>query len=331
MIINFSNDIYYKYNNVKNDKQRLEHEYQFYDDNNLFYKKLIEKSDGDIDLKNNTIIMINKFDINIKSNFKKLKTVLILHRINRKGYGNINLDIFDDIQNNYININYKKQINTKNDLINISINKENINVNNNKINTNENNINNNLDKINTNEKNTNNNLNKINTNENNTGDINSKLNNLKSSDGYIIKNMFMHNLGILKDYVLKYDLNLEVFSYEIESDFKNGDFLHMSCHTFFRYTHINVVSNRYVLYDNDEFIQEMYFLHKNAGDDKITYFSSNFNDFYVKLSNNYKILKIKLFVNKNVIYKDAIIGFRLFDHNGVNNIIIKHIKYLSEK
>ena len=30
MIINFSNNIYYKYFNVKNDKQRLEHEYQFY-------------------------------------------------------------------------------------------------------------------------------------------------------------------------------------------------------------------------------------------------------------------------------------------------------------
>ena len=40
---------------------------------------------------------------------------------------------------------------------------------------------------------------------------------------------------------------------------------------------------------------------------------------------------MKLFVNKNVIYKDTTIGFRLFDHNGVNNIIIKHVKYLSEK
>ena len=43
MIINFSNNIYYKYFNVKNDKQRLEHEYQFYNGENLFYKKLIKK------------------------------------------------------------------------------------------------------------------------------------------------------------------------------------------------------------------------------------------------------------------------------------------------
>ena len=41
MIINFSNDIYYKYNNVKNDKARLQHEYQFYDNNNLFYKNYL--------------------------------------------------------------------------------------------------------------------------------------------------------------------------------------------------------------------------------------------------------------------------------------------------
>ena len=54
--------------------------------------------------------MVNKFDINIKSHFKKLKIVLMLHRINRKSYGNINLDIFDNIQNNYININYKNKL-----------------------------------------------------------------------------------------------------------------------------------------------------------------------------------------------------------------------------
>ena len=150
MIINFLNNIYYKHHNVKNDKARLQHEYQFYDHSNLFYKKLINKSEGNIDLENNTIILVNKLDINIKSHFKKLKIVLMLHRINRKGYGNINLDIFDNIQNNYININYKTQINTKNNLININRNKENINVNNNNINTNENNIKNNFDKINTN-------------------------------------------------------------------------------------------------------------------------------------------------------------------------------------
>ena len=200
MIINFSNNIYYKYFNVKNDKQRLEHEYQFYNGENLFYKKLIKKSDGKINLNDNTIIMNNKFDINIKDDFKNLKIILMLHRVNRECYGDINLDIFDDVQNNLININYKKQINTKD--------------------------------------------------------------NLKLSDGYIIKDVFMYNLRIKKNYILKDDLNLEVFSYKIQLDFKKGDFLHISCYTFFsyiNYTHINAVYNKYVLYYEHRYLQEMYF------------------------------------------------------------------------
>ena len=95
MIINFSNDIYFKYFNVKNYKLRLEHEYQLYNSENLFYKKIIKKSDGIVNLNDNTMIMNNEFNINIKDDFKKLKIILMLHRVNREGYGNINLDIFD--------------------------------------------------------------------------------------------------------------------------------------------------------------------------------------------------------------------------------------------
>ena len=242
MIINFSNNIYYKYFDVKNDKQRLEHEYQFYNGENSFYKKLIKKSDGNINLNDNTIIMNNKFDINIKDDFKKLKIILMLHRVNREGYGDINLDIFDDVQNNLININYKKQINTKD--------------------------------------------------------------NLKLSDGYIIKDIFMYNLRIKKDYILKDDLNLEVFSYKIQSDFKKGDFLHISCYTFFsyiNYTYINAAYNKYVLYYEHRYLQEMYFLHRNTGNSDNNY-SSNYNDFYMKLLDNYDILEIKLFVSKDYIW-----------------------------
>ena len=40
----------------------------------------------------------------------------MLHRNNREGYGNINLEIYDIIQNNYINISYKKLIDLKSNL-----------------------------------------------------------------------------------------------------------------------------------------------------------------------------------------------------------------------
>ena len=209
---------------------------------NLFYKKLIKKSDGNINLNDNTIIMSNnKFDINIKDDFKKFKIILMLHRVNRESYGDINLDIFDDAQNNLININYERPTNTKD--------------------------------------------------------------NLKLSDGYIIKDIFMYNLSIKKDYILKDDLNLEVFSYKIKSDCKKGDFLHTSCYTFFsyiNYTHINAVYNKYVLYYEHRHLQEMYFLHRNTGNNDNNY-SSNYNDFYMKLLDNYDILEIKLFVSKDYI------------------------------
>ena len=134
-------------------------------------------------------------------------------------------------------------------------------------------------------------------------------------------------MGILKDYILRYELDLEAFSYEIKSNFKKGNFLYISCNTFFRYnqyTHINLVSNRYILCDgNNKYIQQVYLSHKNTGDDKINHFSMNNNDFYMKLLNDYyEILKIKLLVSKGNIHKNTTIAFRLFNYNSVNNIII---------
>ena len=68
---------------------RLQHQYQFYNGTKLFYKRLFDKHEGIIDLKNDSIIMNNKFDVNIENDFKKLNIALMLHRINRKGYGRI--------------------------------------------------------------------------------------------------------------------------------------------------------------------------------------------------------------------------------------------------
>ena len=78
MILNISNNIYYKYVNVKNDKQRLEHEYQFYNNDNSFYTKLIRKQDGIIDTYDNSIIMKNQFDVDIVNNLEKLKNSIIV-------------------------------------------------------------------------------------------------------------------------------------------------------------------------------------------------------------------------------------------------------------
>ena len=66
--------------------------------------------------------------------FKKIKVILLLHRHNRHGLGNINLEIDDD-NINYININYidknnedieKNKNNISTNLINIRGNEDNI-------------------------------------------------------------------------------------------------------------------------------------------------------------------------------------------------------------
>ena len=51
------------------------------------------------------LLTIDDFCIYFKNNYDKIKVILLLHRHNRHGLGNINLEI-DDNSVNYININY---------------------------------------------------------------------------------------------------------------------------------------------------------------------------------------------------------------------------------
>ena len=80
------------------------------------------------------LLSIDDFCIYLKKIIKKIKLILLLHRHNRHGVGNINLEIDDD-SINYININYIDKNNediekNKNDistnLINISSNEDKI-------------------------------------------------------------------------------------------------------------------------------------------------------------------------------------------------------------
>ena len=68
---------FYEYDNITNDYHRLEHEYNIYGDNVLFLKKIIEHKQFYI---NETIIMKEKFDINIEDDFENLTVKLFLHR-----------------------------------------------------------------------------------------------------------------------------------------------------------------------------------------------------------------------------------------------------------
>ena len=98
------NNIYYKYDNLSNDYHRCQHEYKIYDDeNNLIHKYLFNK-DTYYEENSNILNTTEEFCIYFKKNYNKIKIVLELHRHNRHGFGNINLEI--DNNNNYIKLDY---------------------------------------------------------------------------------------------------------------------------------------------------------------------------------------------------------------------------------
>ena len=98
------NNIYYKYDDLADDYHRCQHEYNIYDDkNNLIHKYLFNK-DTYYDENSNILNTTEEFCIYFKKNYNKIKIVLELHRHNRHGFGNINLEI--DNNNNYVKLDY---------------------------------------------------------------------------------------------------------------------------------------------------------------------------------------------------------------------------------
>ena len=134
-------NIHYKYENLLNDYYRLQHQYDIYDnEGNLIYRYLFNKDTYYDENKNPILLTIDDFCIYFKKNYDKIKVILLLHRHNRHGLGNIDLEIDDD---SYININYIEKNNediekNKNDissnLLSINSNKDNIVYNLNEIN-----------------------------------------------------------------------------------------------------------------------------------------------------------------------------------------------------
>ena len=98
-------DVYYKYDDLKKYYHVLCHEYQFYDDKDaLFYKIVLSKSNsGEADFDKNILNVKDEFYVKFKKNYNKIKMVLFLHRVNREGFGSFNLEHIND---NFTNIIY---------------------------------------------------------------------------------------------------------------------------------------------------------------------------------------------------------------------------------
>ena len=186
--LEIDSNIYYKYDDLKKDHHRLQHEYRIFDDkNNLLHETILNKTNStDLDFNNNIMLVKDNFYVTFKNNYNKIKVILDLYRVYRHGTGVFNLELINE---NFTNIVYLD----KNDIsLKITTNEGNISSNLGKITTNEGNISSNSGKITTNEGNISSNLGKITTNEgnisSNSGKITTNEGNISSNSGKITTN-----------------------------------------------------------------------------------------------------------------------------------------------
>ena len=282
------NNIYYKYENLSDDYHRLQHKYNIYDDeDNLIHKYLFNK-DTYYDESLDPILHTNEdFCICFKKDYKKIKINFQLHRHNRHGAGNINLEIDDDNES-YINIDYLDRNSDG------------------KIDTNARDISTNLIKINSNEDDIAYNLNEINYIKNN------------SSKSYL-KNIY--NI-LFYDKKTQIDFRNYFFEKVFDVNASINDFIEMSFKISLQYENISERSYIKTIYELlDENDNSLYI--KSVNNNEYSYYS---NKIFIDESIFYnfpKILKkIKFLVKFQMILSRVIKIWYIKNDN--YRLIIKH-------
>ena len=198
-------------------------------------------------------------------------------------------------------------------------------------------INNFSDKINVNETNISDNLSKINNNTNDIDEINLNLNNIKNDltdfkINYAIQNLFIYNIDIEKNYTLNKDNpKFSIFSYNLEDDFKSNSILEVNCKILYNYTtynNIGTLIHIFKLYDkNNELIYEYKNLKSNSGDNLAAFLNQD-DLFYIKLNENYSIIKIELILSilDNI---SKSVSCKLLNTFKSNFLYIKHYKKIN--
>ena len=255
-----------------------------------------------------------------------------------KGYDN-DLSKIDDNENNISSNLGKIETNTSD----ISDNKSLIETNTSSISSNLGKIDNNINAIKLinknsqdNSKDISNNLGKINTNKSDIDEINSNLSNIDFNSGnkYSIENFFIYNIEIEQNYKLDKDKrDFSIFKYILEDKFAKDSILEIDCRLLYRYhnyNHIGLVHHIFKLYDNnDNMIYNYKSLITNSGDNKSNDLKQN-DVFYVKLNNNYDIIKIELILSLiNNISSTTIVDCKLYDAYKSNFINIKYYKKIN--
>ena len=180
------------------------------------------------------------------------------------------------------------------------------------------------------------NLGKINTNKSDIDEINSNLSNIDFNSGnrYSIENFFIYDIEIEQNYKLNKDKrDFSIFKYVLEDKFVKDSILEIDCRLLYRYhnyNHIGLVHHIFKLYDNNDNMTYNYkSLITNSGDNKSNDLKQN-DVFYVKLNDNYDIIKIELILSLiNNISSTTIVDCKLYDAYKSNFINVKYYKKIN--
>ena len=198
-----------------------------------------------------------------------------------------------------------------------------------KINKNKSDIASNLGIINTNKDNISSNLGIISNNKSNIDEIKSNLSNIdfNSNNKHSIENFFIYNIEIESNYKLSKDKpNFSIFKYTLKDDFKKDSILEIDCRLLYQYTNYNnigLLQHIFKLYDSTDTIFYDYIsLKTNAGDNRRNDFNQN-DLFYVKLDDDYDIIKIELILSliDNV---TNTVDCKIYNAYNSNFLCIKH-------
>ena len=255
----------------------------------------------------------------------------------RKTVNNTVNDVKLKMQMAAFTLKLSENINKINDLLEVDKNiKKDIVINLNKIVSMNESITNNFNRISLNDKNIRFNTDTINSNIN---EIKSTLTNVKNdlSDlkvnenvgNYSIQNFFIYDIDVENNYTLNRDNpKFVIFTYTLEDDFKNNSILEVNCKLLYDYTTYNNIGSLMHIFrlynENNVLIHEYKNLKCNAGDN-LKDDLNHIDLFYVKLNDDYSVIKIELILS---ILDDITktISCKLYNSLSSNFLCIKYIK-----
>ena len=291
--------INYKYDNLRNDINRLTHLYQFYNDKDkLFYSITLDNHDfSTSNFDENILNVSDNFCFNI-DNKDKIKIIFSLTRINEWGTGNINLQMID---NNYINIIYKEKTDISNKF---DENDKKIKAIDESLSSNNNLISNNFSSI------------------------------LPLKSNFVIDNIWLFNLNSNKDLNFKSDIK-KILVYENNTDyqFKPNSFIEINESIAYKYDNIKlyyyVLKETYVLMDqNDIILDEFNFNIKSKG-----FIFNNLhiydNQYFFKVQSNITTLKLKVYLERINYDNNTEFDLQLNSDHQSNFVCLKYFKYTS--